>query len=89
MKKRIATIILMAAILALGMSAGYARGKRTPYSHADTHYVVCMGSATEIVSEPRFRSLAQQNMLCSAYEIDVDGLVEVDWNEDATHVWRR
>lgn len=64
-------------------------GDRTRYREDAPHYVVCMGSATEIVSESRFRSLAQQNMLCSAYEIDVDGLVEVDWNEDATRVWRR
>lgn len=89
MKKKIVTVIIMAAILALGMSAGYAKGKRTPYSHADAHYVVCMGSCTEIVSKARFEDLARQNMICSAYEVDVDGLVEVDWNEDATRVWRR
>ena len=89
MKKGIILCALFYMEFLLGLFVGYRHCPHKLYSNSETHYVVCMGSSTEIVSKSRFEDLARQNLICSAYEIDVDGLVEVDWNEDATRVWRR
>lgn len=82
-------LITIALFLAVLFLAGFSFGRSV--RSADTHYVVCMGDSTEIVSESRFESLARKNMICSAYEIDVDGLVEIDWEFDADtiRVWNR
>lgn len=92
MKKLIGLILVTVALFsAVLFLAGFSFGRSAHYSHADTHYVVCMGDSTGIVSESRFESLARKNMVCSAYEIDVDGLVEIDWEFDADtiRVWDR
>lgn len=69
-------------IILLLVAAGIA-GSRIPYNANASHYVVCAidetGSYTDIVTETKFKTLVKQNRVCAAYETDVDGLVEVDW----------
>lgn len=64
---------------------------RVCYREDVPHYVVCTGAYTEIVSQSQFEALAICNAICSAYEVDVDGLVEIDWSVDGSTIstWRR
>lgn len=66
-------------------------GDRVRYREDAPHYVVCTGAYTEIVSRSQFEALAVCNAVCSAYEVDVDGLVEIDWSidGDAVNTWKR
>lgn len=66
-------------------------GDRVRYREDAPHYVVCTGAYTEIVSRSQFEALAVCNAVCSAYEVDVDGLVEIDWEliDGEIHVLKR